>query len=134
MQGEKDATDGVEDLWGDYYQSVFNPARIKIGAMKREMPVRFWEKLPETKHIPSMLQQAPQRVSDMLQAQPPSARRFVPDTQDINSLKQAAQSCQACELCLTATKTVFGEGNPRADILVVVSSQEMKRIDLVGHL
>ena len=34
--------DVLEDLWKTYYASIFNPARIKINAMKREMPVRHW--------------------------------------------------------------------------------------------
>ena len=56
----------MENLWLTYYRSIFNPARIKIKAMKREMPVRHWATLPETKMIPAMLQEAPQRVTKML--------------------------------------------------------------------
>lgn len=58
--------DKIEDLWQSYYRAIFNPARIKINAMKREMPVRFWKNLPEAELISSMLQEAPQRVLEML--------------------------------------------------------------------
>lgn len=54
--------DQMELLWETYYQSTFNPARIKVKAMKREMPVRYWKNLPETKWINILLNEALQRV------------------------------------------------------------------------
>ena len=45
---EAPRTDELEELWRTYYASIFNPARIKLNAMKREMPVRHWKTLPET--------------------------------------------------------------------------------------
>lgn len=35
-------TDETEDFWLAYYQSIFNPFRLKIKAMKAELPVRHW--------------------------------------------------------------------------------------------
>lgn len=58
--------DQMENLWQTYYRAIFNPARIKIKAMKREMPVRYWKNLPEAELITSMLQEAPKRVVEML--------------------------------------------------------------------
>ncbi len=60
--------DDVETLWRTYYRHIFNPARIKIGMMKREMPVRHWRTLPETQDIPAMLQDAEKRVGQMMQS------------------------------------------------------------------
>ncbi len=60
--------DDVEKLWRTYYRHIFNPARIKIDMMKREMPVRHWRTLPETQDIPAMLQEAEARVAQMMQS------------------------------------------------------------------
>jgi DNA polymerase len=34
-------------LWLTYYRSIFNPARLKLAMMKREMPRKYWANLPE---------------------------------------------------------------------------------------
>ncbi len=60
-----DIEDGFDELWCTYYQSIFNPARVKIKAMKNEMPVRFWKNLPEARLIPQLLAQAEARVQRM---------------------------------------------------------------------
>ena len=39
--------DAFEDLWREYYSSVFNPARLTPGVMRAEMPMSFWKNLPE---------------------------------------------------------------------------------------
>nr|WP_260175974.1 TIGR03915 family putative DNA repair protein [Acetobacter oeni] len=53
--------DETEQLWHTYYRSVFNPARIKLKAMRSEMPRRLWKNLPETDLIPEMLVAAQRR-------------------------------------------------------------------------
>ena len=40
--------DELEDLWRTYYASTFNPARVSIAAMRKEMPLKHWATLPET--------------------------------------------------------------------------------------
>jgi len=47
--------DKTEDFWLVYYQSIFNPFRLKIKAMKKELPVRHWRTLPEAVLIPGMI-------------------------------------------------------------------------------
>ncbi len=47
------------------------------------------------------------------------AADFVPNTHDLQELSTAAQSCKGCDLYLNATQTVFGEGPPTADIMIV---------------
>ena len=39
--------DAGERLWLTYYESIFNPARLKLAMMQREMPRRYWHNLPE---------------------------------------------------------------------------------------
>ena len=40
--------DPAEELWRKYYASIFNPARLKVGAMLKEMPRKYWKNMPET--------------------------------------------------------------------------------------
>lgn len=50
--------DETEEFWLAYYRSIFNPFRLKIKAMKAEMPVRHWRTLPETRLIPGLIRRA----------------------------------------------------------------------------
>ena len=59
-------SDAVEDEWRAYYASIFNPARVKVAAMKKEMPVRYWRNLPEAALISGLVQQAERRVEAMV--------------------------------------------------------------------
>ena len=58
--------DAIEPLWRQYYANIFNPARVKVHAMQKEMPKRYWHNLPEAELIPDLLRQAPVRVGAML--------------------------------------------------------------------
>ena len=57
--------DAGEALWLTYYRSIFNPARLKVAMMKREMPVRYWAQMPETQLISEMVRDAPRREGAM---------------------------------------------------------------------
>ncbi|MDR7273165.1 DNA polymerase [Pelomonas saccharophila] len=59
------AEDAGEALWLTYYRSIFNPARLKVAAMKKEMPVRYWAQMPETQLISELVREAPQREGRM---------------------------------------------------------------------
>ncbi len=115
--------DDLESLWKTYYGSTFNPARIKLAMMRKEMPVRHWATLPETAEIDRLLEEAPQRVARMVayaEGSAASAKNYLPtDTRDYLSLKQAASACRGCELCQFATQTVFGAGPDTAQIMIV---------------
>ena len=50
----------------------------------------------------------------------------------LDALKRAAASCTNCDLYKNATQTVFGEGAPRAGI-VLVGEQPGHEEDLAGH-
>lgn len=60
--------DAGEALWLAYYQSTFNPARLKEQAMQREMPRRYWKNLPEARLISQLVQSARNRTQQMLEA------------------------------------------------------------------
>lgn len=50
--------DETEEFWLLYYRSIFNPFRLKVNAMKKELPVRHWATLPEAVLIPELIKQA----------------------------------------------------------------------------
>ncbi|MBA2379251.1 MAG: TIGR03915 family putative DNA repair protein [Blastocatellia bacterium] len=52
------ADDTTEDFWLTYYRAIFNPFRLKVGAMKKEMPVRHWRTLPEARLINELIEEA----------------------------------------------------------------------------
>jgi uracil-DNA glycosylase family protein len=47
------------------------------------------------------------------------ASAFVPASDSIDTVRQAAARCQACDLYLCGTQTVFGEGPRRAEVMFV---------------
>ncbi len=129
--------DELEGLWKTYYGSIFNPARVKVAAMKKEMPVRHWRTLPEAELIDDLLRQASPRVEGMMaktKAEKPvakSAAPFVPATLELPVLKSAAAACQGCDLYCHATQTVFGEGPGTAGVMFV-GEQPGDREDVAG--
>jgi DNA polymerase len=131
--------DRTEDLWRTYYASIFNPARVKVDAMKKEMPAYYWKNLPEAGLIPELLAEAPKVTAQMIaasRAQPVRADfagpAVVPDTDDLDLVREAAKTCRACPLWQHATCTVFGEG-PRRPRIVVVGEQPGDQEDLAGR-
>jgi uracil-DNA glycosylase len=67
-RAEAPAGDPVEEVWKTYYASIFNPARVKVGAMLKEMPRKYWKNMPETALVPSMIAGAHAREADMIGA------------------------------------------------------------------
>ncbi len=64
--------DDTEDLWRTYFANIFNPARLKVKMMEREMPRRYWKNLPEAELIPGLIHGAEARLRDMaMQAEAP---------------------------------------------------------------
>lgn len=62
----------------------------------------------------------------------PGAAEYIPDTDDLSRVREAAAGCHGCDLYRAATQTVFGEGAPTADT-VVVGEQPGNDEDLDGH-
>ncbi|HJT81351.1 MAG TPA: UdgX family uracil-DNA binding protein [Chthoniobacterales bacterium] len=131
--------DEIEPLWLTYYSNIFNPARIKIHAMTAEMPKKYWRNLPETSVIPALLEEAPNRVEEMLKKS--AHKRIyddgefrpapVPETKDLEKVEAASKRCRACPLYKLGTQTVFGEGPKRAPMMLI-GEQPGDQEDLAG--
>lgn len=72
------APDAGEGLWLTYYAHIFNPARLKVAAMYKEMPRKYWHNLPETQLISPMIQAAQARSAAMLANAPTTPQRRLP--------------------------------------------------------
>ncbi len=116
------AADALEEWWRTYYRATFNPARANAGAMRAEMPKKYWRNMPEADLIPGLLAEAESRTRDMV-ASPPTAPRHAkgvdmpkpeqhegPDYRSLTAARKDAEHCTRCPLYKHATQTVFGEG------------------------
>jgi uracil-DNA glycosylase len=53
---EAPTPDRLEETWRRYYASIFNPARLKVQAMSKEMPRKYWRNLPEASLIKPLIE------------------------------------------------------------------------------
>ena len=113
--------DQLENLWKSYYGSIFNPARLNPDVMRSEMPVRYWQNLPEVALLPELMQRASTRVNAMVtrQSQQPTAAPFVPTEHTIPVLQAAMPRCEGCDLYKHATQVVPGAGHVAAALMLV---------------
>ncbi|MGU3493081.1 UdgX family uracil-DNA binding protein [Xanthobacteraceae bacterium A53D] len=136
------ADDALEDLWRGYYASIFNPARLKISAMKSEMAMKYWHNLPEARLIAPLIADAQRRTSYMVEegATAPNERPHrlaaptpeAPPQDALAAARAEAASCRACPLWGPATQTVFGEGPVDAPVMFV-GEQPGDQEDLAGR-
>ena len=132
--------DRLEAYWRAYYSSIFNPARLKVSAMKSEMPRKYWRNLPEAAAIPDLIRTAPARVERMVEqpvvspAKPAraSAATTEPAASPLAEAARQAQDCRRCDLWKPATQAVFGEGPPDARIMMI-GEQPGDQEDLAGR-
>jgi probable DNA metabolism protein len=146
--------DAGEGLWLTYYQHIFNPARLKLKMMQKEMPRKYWQNLPEAKFISALATCASQRHMAMIDGAPVEPRRRIPvfkadgaaasrlttpgllDTtrmpDSLAQLKAMAQQCRNCPIGQHATQAVCGEGPARANTMVV-GEQPGDQEDLHGR-
>lgn len=147
--------DAGEALWLTYYQNIFNPARLKLAMMQKEMPRRYWRNLPEAELITPLTIDAMTRSGRMIEAPPtvparriaivetlasPASLSLIPEETQLSSdpaealaqLKDATQRCRECPIGAHATQSVFGEGPLRAS-LMVVGEQPGDQEDLRGR-
>jgi DNA polymerase len=61
-----------------------------------------------------------------------TAAPLVPPDDSLPALRRAAAGCRACPLWERGTQTVFGEGPPRAEVMLV-GEQPGSEEDLAGH-
>ncbi len=120
-----DAPDGdpIEAVWKTYYSHIFNPARLKVSAMTKEMPKKYWKNLPEAALIPDLIAGAAERVQTMIDTAPRAT--------GIAALRAEAAACTRCPLYAPATQTVFGVG-PETARLMFVGEQPGDQEDLAG--
>ena len=139
--------DASEALWATYFANIFNPNRVKLDAMRSEMPKKYWKNLPETRLIAGMLRDAEARVERMRMAGATDPRRgaravsaryraempqLVDLPKSLEEARAAAAGCRRCGLCEAATQTVWGEG-PKDAALMIVGEQPGDREDLEGR-
>ncbi|PZU15155.1 MAG: uracil-DNA glycosylase [Sphingobium sp.] len=132
-----DAPDGdpVEALWKGYYAAIFNPARLKTGAMLSEMPKKYWRNLPEAALIPDLIAGAQAREAAMIATAPLPEK---PQKRQGNAatiwagIREAAMGCTRCDLHRDATQTVFGEG-PLDAPLLFIGEQPGDQEDMAGR-
>ena len=144
------AADAAEQLWLTYYKNTFNPARLKIAMMKKEMPRRYWKNLPEAALIEPLVASAHQRSLQMVEqggSQPAHRRPAASIALRIDqraqahepapvgtlpSLRESIERCRACPIGAHATQAVNGEG-PHGARLMLVGEQPGDQEDLHGR-
>ena len=107
--------DALEDMWKTYYGAIFNPARLKVGAMAREMPRKYWKNLPEAQLIAPLIAEAQSREAQMVAQQVEPQER----ARTLEALAQEAQGCRRCPLWKGTSGCVFGEGPGDARLMIV---------------
>ena len=120
-RGDAPTGDAAEDLWRTYYASIFNPARLKVGAMLKEMPRKYWKNMPEAALIPQLIAGAQAREAAMVEA---GAGLFedVERPRSLKAIGEAIRACRRCPIGCNGTDAVMGEG-PRDAALIIVGEQ-----------
>ncbi|GAA3897084.1 UdgX family uracil-DNA binding protein [Sphingomonas limnosediminicola] len=143
-RAEAPAGDPLEETWRTYYASIFNPARLKVGAMLKEMPKKYWRNMPETSLVQPLIAGARHRELEMvdrsvakegLQHALEAESRIEPGGNlraSWEALLKGARKCTRCDLYKHATQTVFGEGPLNASIMFV-GEQPGDQEDLAGR-
>jgi len=136
--------DPLEETWRTYYASIFNPARLKVGAMMKEMPKKYWRNMPETSLVQPLIAEARNRELQMIDASVvkeglrhalEAERRIEPGGNLRASwevLLKDARKCTRCDLYKHATQTVFGEG-PLDAAIMFVGEQPGDQEDIAGR-
>lgn len=116
-RGDAPAGDPVEDLWKRYYASTFNPARLKVGAMLKEMPRKYWKNMPEAALIPELVAGAQAREAAMVEQ---GGTRFEEERpESLTGIGLAIQACRRCPIGCNGTQAVMGEGRRDAALMIV---------------
>ncbi len=141
--------DPLEAMWKTYYASIFNPARLKVGAMLKEMPKKYWRNMPETSLVQPLIAGARAREIEMIARSKSDAAVAAEGLKDAlaaerkiapggnlraswEALFKEARGCTRSDLYKNATQTVFGEGPLDARIMFV-GEQPGDQEDLAGR-
>ncbi|WP_404480753.1 UdgX family uracil-DNA binding protein [Novosphingobium sp. BL-52-GroH] len=109
--------DATEELWLGYYRSIFNPARLKVGMMLKEMPRRYWKNLPEARQIPDLIAGARQRETEMIAIGASLFEDAAPTS--LEAVAQGIAQCRRCAIGCNGTRAVMGEGPAHAALMIV---------------
>ena len=148
-RAEAPSGDPLEETWRTYYASIFNPARLKVGAMLKEMPKKYWRNMPETSLVQPLIAGAQAREAEMIQRSSADAtivkeglkhaleaERGIQPGGNLRAsweeLLKDARKCTRCDLYKHATQTVFGEGPLDASIMFV-GEQPGDQEDIAGR-
>lgn len=129
QRSDASGDDPVEDLWRKYYASTFNPARLKVGAMLKEMPRRYWKNMPETALIPGLIAGAQAREAKMVTA---GEQDFGERPETLAAVDRAIHACRRCPIGELDNQAVMGEG-PTDAALMIVGEQPGDQEDLSGR-
>jgi DNA polymerase len=129
-RGDAPGADPVEEIWKTYYASIFNPARLKVGAMTKEMPKRYWKNMPETALVPKLVAGAQAREARMVDKSRHEMGGNVRAAWE--AVRDEAMGCTRCPLYKCGTQTVFGEG-PLETRIMFVGEQPGDQEDLAGR-
>jgi DNA polymerase len=138
------AGDPLEEIWRTYYASIFNPARLKVGAMLKEMPKKYWRNMPEASLVQPLIASARSRELEMIDRS--VAKQGFDDALEVEralqprsnlrasweALFREARGCTRCDLYKCGTQTVFGEGPLDASI-AFVGEQPGDQEDIAGR-
>ena len=151
--------DANEQLWLTYYENIFNPARLKLKMMQKEMPRRYWKNLPEAALIQPLTALSAQRTGQMIEqagsepahrrpaasvalrldqradaalAHRPAPRGALAQIETLGALAAATERCRSCPIGQFATQAVAGEG-PADARLMLVGEQPGDQEDLHGR-
>ncbi len=128
QRSDAPAGDPTEDLWRKYYASIFNPARLKIGAMMKEMPRKYWKNMPEAALIPELVAGAQTREAAMVDA---GTWDDEERPGSLSGIAKAIHQCRRCPIGLLDNQAVPGEGLKKST-LMVVGEQPGDQEDLAG--
>jgi len=121
--------DPVEEIWKTYYASIFNPARLKIGAMTKEMPRKYWKNMPAPALVGQLIAGAQAREARMVETSRIQIGGNVRAAWQ--AVRDEAKGCTRCDLYKCGTQTVFGEGPLDARIMFV-GEQPGDQEDIAG--
>ena len=124
--------DPLEETWRTYYASTFNPARLKVKAMLKEMPKKYWRNMPETALVAPLIAGARARELAMIETAQNAPRPGGNLEAAWAALREEARGCTRCDLHRCGTQTVFGEG-PLSPSIFFVGEQPGDQEDLAGR-
>src|SRR6201996_6054465 len=100
-------SDRLEETWRRYYATIFNPARLKVKAMRTEMPKKYWRNLPEASMIKPLITEAMRTTDAMIakaatephkaqmRLEEPMKNKTLGPTDELETLHEEAAGCRA---------------------------------------